>query len=155
MFTQSTIDALLAQQTLAVVGVSRDEKKFGHQLFLRLKAQVYRVIPVNPGAERIGGETCYPSLAAVPEAVGGAIILTPPAETERVVREAQAAGITRLFMQPGTESPAAIRYCEEQGVEAVHGHCLLLFLQPCTFPHSLCTGGSGRCWESCQGSFEF
>ncbi|MHB0938764.1 MAG: CoA-binding protein [Armatimonadota bacterium] len=110
MFTQSTIDALLAQQTLAVVGVSRDEKKFGHQLFLRLKAQVYRVIPVNPGAERIGGETCYPSLAAVPEAVGGAIILTPP---------------------------AAIRYCEEQGVEAVHGHCLLLFLQPCTFPHSL------------------
>jgi len=136
MYTQSTIDDLLTQKTLAVVGVSRNEKKFGHQLFLQLKEQGYRVIPVNPGAESIGGERCYPGLAALPEAVGGAIILTPPAETERVVREAREAGIARLFIQQGAESPAAISYCDEQGLDAVHGHCLLMFLPAVKFPHS-------------------
>jgi predicted CoA-binding protein len=136
LFTQSTIDALLAQKTLAVVGVSRNEKKFGHLIFLRLKELGYQVIPVNPQADTIGGERCYPSLAALPEPVGGAIILTPPAETERVVREAQAAGISRLWLQQQADSPAAIRYCEEQQLEAVYGHCLLMYLQPHKFPHS-------------------
>ncbi|MHB9134310.1 MAG: CoA-binding protein [Armatimonadota bacterium] len=137
MFTQSTIDDLLAQKTLAVVGVSRNEKKFGHLIFLRLKELGYRVIPVNPQADTIGGERCYPSLAALPESVGGAIILTPPAETERVVREAKEAGIPRLWIQQQAESAAAISYCEEQQLDAVYGHCLLMFLQPNKFPHSI------------------
>ncbi|MDE3168636.1 MAG: CoA-binding protein, partial [Acidobacteriota bacterium] len=36
-----------------------------------LKAKGYRVLPVNPAAESIGGEKCYASLAALPEKVGG------------------------------------------------------------------------------------
>jgi len=36
------------QRTLAVVGVSRSEKKFSYRLFKSLKAKGYRLFAVNP-----------------------------------------------------------------------------------------------------------
>ena len=72
MTSKVTVDDFLAQPTLAVVGVSRDPKAFANGAYKELKEKGYRLLPVNPHMETFDGETCYPSLKALPEAPGGA-----------------------------------------------------------------------------------
>ena len=137
MTTRAAVDDFLAQKTLAVVGVSRDPKKFGSAAFRELGAKGYRLFAVNPNAGSIEGEPCYPSLAALPEPVGGALLVVPPEQTEQAVRDAASAGIPRVWMQQGAESEAAIRFCRENGISAVHGECILMFAEPTGFGHKL------------------
>ena len=127
---KAAIDDFLSQQTLAVVGVSRSGKKFGNAASRELRTKGYRVIPVHPEAESIGGERCYPSLKELPEPVGGLLVVVPPAQTEQLVRQAAEAGIRRVWMQQGAESAAAIKYCQDQGMSVVHGECILMFAAP-------------------------
>jgi hypothetical protein len=85
---------------------------------------------VHPTADQIEGDRCYASLAALPEPVGGALIVVHPEQTERVVQEAARAGIPRVWMQQGAESAAAVQYCADHGVSEVHGKCILMFAEP-------------------------
>ena len=137
MTTRATVDDFLAQRTLAVVGVSREGRKFGNMAFRELRNKEYQVFPVNPNAEEVEGEPCYPSLQALPQEVSGVLIVVPPEQTEQVVRDAAEAGIRRVWMQQGAESEGAIRFCEEQGIRAVHGECILMFAEPTGFGHRM------------------
>ena len=137
MTTRAAVDDFVAQRTLAVVGVSRGGKKFGNMAFRHLKASGYRLLPVNASAEVVEGERCYPALGALPGPVDGGLIVVPPAETEKVVRQAADAGIRRIWMQQGAESDAAIRLCEENDISVVHGQCIMMFAEPVTSYHRL------------------
>jgi predicted CoA-binding protein len=99
--------------------------------------EAIKVSSVDPHAEFIEGDPCYPSLSALPEAVDGVLIVVPPSETEKVVRDAAQAGIRRVWMQQGAESQAAIRFCEERDISAVHGECILMFADPTALHHRL------------------
>jgi predicted CoA-binding protein len=127
---REAIDDFLSQRTLAVVGVSRGGKKFGNAATRELRKKGYRVIPVHPEAQKIDGERCYPSLKELPEPVGGVLIVVPPSETEKVVEEASAAGIRRVWMQQGAESQEAVEYCKSGGMSVVHGECVLMYAEP-------------------------
>lgn len=127
---RSAVEDFVSQKTLAVVGASRQGKKFGNYAYRRLKAQGYRVFAVHPSAERIEGDACYPSLAALPEPVGGALIVLPPERTQQVVQEAAQAGVPRVWMQQGAESEAAIQACRDHHMQEVHGQCILMFAEP-------------------------
>lgn len=135
MTTKAAIEEFVSQRTLAVVGASTGGKKFGNAASKNLRAKGYRMIPVHPTAETIDGERCYSRLGELPEPVGGVLVVVPPAETEKVVREAAAAGIRRVWMQQGAQSPAAIQFCEDQGMSVVYGECILMFAEPVTGGH--------------------
>jgi predicted CoA-binding protein len=135
VITKAAVDDFLAQRTLAVVGASRNRNKFGNTAYRELKTKGYRLFPVNPNAEEMEGDRCYPNLRALPEPVGGVLIVVPPAQTEEVVQEAARAGIRRVWMQRGAQSEAAIRFCQENGISAVHGECILMFAEPAAFYH--------------------
>lgn len=127
MTTQAAVNDFIGQQSLAVVGVSRQPKKFGTYAYMELKKRGYRVFPVNPQAETIEGDRCYPSLSALPEQVGGVVVIVPSNRVEQVVRDAAASGIKRVWMQQGATSTEAIKFCEENGITEVHGECILMF----------------------------
>ncbi len=130
MNTLQDVKDFMSQKALALVGVSRNEKSFSAAAFGELKQRGYRLFPVNPGAESIGGERCYPDLQALPEKPGGVLVFTPPAATEKVVREAAAAGIRHIWIQRGAESKGALRFCAESGLPAVSRRCILMFAEP-------------------------
>jgi predicted CoA-binding protein len=137
MTSKAAVEEFLAQQTLAVVGASRDEKKFGNKVYKDLIRKGYKTYPINPNAEEIDGQPCYAELSALPEAVDGVVFVVPPALTEKVVREAADVGIPRVWMQQGSESEDAIRFCEENGISVVAGECILMFAEPAEFYHRL------------------
>jgi hypothetical protein len=137
MTTKQTVQDFISQRKLAIVGLSRSGQKFGNAIHKELKTKEYTLYPVHPEAEVIDGARCYPSLAALPEPVGGLIICVPPAQTEEVVRQAAQAGIRRVWMQQGAESPAAVQFCAKNGISEVHGECIMMFAEPVGLPHRL------------------
>ncbi len=133
--TQLAVSDFLSQRELALVGISRGGKKFGNMVLKELKAKGYQVHPVHPQAPEIGGQPCWPSVLELPVKVGGVVVVVPPSETEKVVRDIVKAGIPRVWMQRGSESAAAIRLCRENGISVVHGACILMFAEPTVFFH--------------------
>lgn len=110
----------------AVVGVSRNPEKYGHQVYKDLKEAGYKVYPINPNADEILGDRCYPNLEELPEVPDVVNIVVPPRITERIVRLCKKLGITKVWMQPGSESEDALRFCRENGIEVVHGVCVMI-----------------------------
>jgi len=135
MTSKAAVADFVSQRKLAVVGVSRKKMKFGNLAFRELKRKGYKLFPVHPRAEQLEGERCSASLAALPEPVDGLLVIVPPAQAEQVVREAAAAGIRRVWLQQGAGSPAAIRFCEDNGISVVHGECILMFAEPAAWYH--------------------
>jgi predicted CoA-binding protein len=135
MSSQQLISDFLAQRKLALIGISRSGRRFGNAVWKELSAKDYQVFPVHPQASSINGQPCWPNVLELPEQVGGAVLVIPPAVTEEVVREIAQAGIRRVWMQQGSESPAAIAFCNEKGIRVVHGQCILMFLDPAAFFH--------------------
>jgi predicted CoA-binding protein len=84
------------------------------------------VYPINPNAEEILGDKCYPSLEALPRKPDVVDVVVPPKVTEHVIETCKRLGITKVWMQPGSESENAIRLCEENGVQTVHGVCVMV-----------------------------
>ena len=137
MVSRALIDDFLAQRTLALAGVSRSGKGFGNAVRRELGARGYTLKLIHPEADSIGGQPCVHALREVAPEVGGVVLVTPPAETLKLLREAQEAGIRRVWIQEGAESDAAIAFCGEHGLAAVHHECILMFIERAAWPHRL------------------
>jgi len=127
MTSKSLVDEFVSQKTLAVVGVSRQGQKFGNIAYRELRSKGYTVFPVHPQAETLEGDRAYKDLASLPGEVGGVLIAVPPARVLEVLEQVKTAGIRRVWMQQGAESPQAIEFCRENGIAAVHGECIMMY----------------------------
>jgi predicted CoA-binding protein len=123
------IQAFLASGSFAVVGASTDRSKYGNKVLRCYQQHGRKVYPVNPKAPAVEGLRAYPSLTDLPEHVPAISVITPPAATEQVVREAHAVGVKHVWMQPGAESDDAIRTAEALGMNVIAGGpCLLVVM---------------------------
>lgn len=123
---QALIDEFVNRKVWAVVGASQDRSKFGYRVFDTLRRAGYTVYPVNPKGGELDGATVYASLADLPETPEVVDLVVPPAVTEQVVKEMHRLGLSRVWMQPGSESQAAIRYCQENGIQVVYDACAMV-----------------------------
>lgn len=111
----------LARPAWAIVGASRDRTKFGNMVYFDLRAGGYRVMAVNPNATQVEGDPAWPDLASLPERPDVVDFVTPPEVTARVVEEALALGITRLWFQPGSATLEIIERARAAGATVVSG----------------------------------
>jgi len=135
MNSKKLVEDFIAQKKIAVVGVSRKKTKFGNAIYKELKQKGYNVFPINPYITTFEGDVCYPDLLSLPEKVDAVVINVPPAQTEKVVREAKEAGINKVWLQQGSQSDEAVKFCEENGIDCVSNECILMFAQPSAFMH--------------------
>jgi predicted CoA-binding protein len=121
------IDEFLNKKNIiAVVGVSKDSEKYGHRVFKDLRSGGYRVYPVNPNADEVLGGKCYPSLEALPAKPDVVDVVVPPKITEEVVKTCKKLGITKVWMQPGSESETAIKFCRDNNIAVIFGKCIMV-----------------------------
>lgn len=125
--SSSTIDAFLESGPYAVVGASTDRSKYGNKVLRAYFQSGREAYPINPKADEVEGHRAFPDLASLPEVPRGISIITPPPVTEKVVANAADAGVEFVWMQPGAESPEAIRIAKERGLGVIaDGSCLLV-----------------------------
>lgn len=83
-----SLSSFFQPKSIAVVGVSRDTKKVGHQIFKNLLSYTKgKVYPINPTALSILGNIVYKSVTDVPDDVQLVIIAVPTPYVEQVVDE--------------------------------------------------------------------
>ena len=129
MDANQKIADFLAGEAYAVAGASRDRSKYGNRALRCYQQNDRRVYPVHPREDEIEGVACLRDYESFPEPVHGLSIITPPEVTEGIVELAAAAGIERVWMQPGAESPTAVARAEELGMTVIAGGpCVLVAL---------------------------
>ena len=130
MITQKIINEFLSHQPIAVVGVSRNTKKFGYSCYRDLKMKGFNVIAVNHYLDNIDGDICFPNLHSIPIEIRAVLIVVKPEQTIEVVKDAFIKGVKYIWMQQGAESESAIEFCNSNDIKLVYGKCILMFAQP-------------------------
>ena len=129
MNIQEQIDRFLSAEVFGVAGASTNRHKYGNKV-LRCYLQHNRVaVPVNPNEVEIEGVAAVKTIADLPPQVKSLSMITPPAVTEQLVPLAIEHGIENIWMQPGAESPGAVKLCRDKGINVIaDGSCLLVVL---------------------------
>jgi len=123
---QDLIKEFMAQKKFAVVGATDNPEKYGHQVLVNLKKRDYEVYPVNPRLETVEGMKCYATISDLPEKVDVVDFVVPPAATESILKDCLKLGLDRIWLQPGSESETAIKFCEDNNLKVVHGVCVMM-----------------------------
>ena len=108
---------------VAVVGLSRDPAKAAHSVPAGLKAAGFRIVPVNPEASELLGETAYPTLSAIPFPVQLVLVFRPASFAPDIAKQAVAIGAKALWLQQGIYSSEARRIAKEAGLAYVEDRC--------------------------------
>lgn len=123
---QDLIKEFMAQKKFAVVGATDNPEKYGHQILVNLRKRDYEVYPVNPRLKEIEGVKCFATLTDLPVKVDVVDFVVPPSATEAILKECLALGLSRIWLQPGSESEAAISYCKDNNLKVVHDVCVMM-----------------------------
>ncbi|HVT53139.1 MAG TPA: CoA-binding protein, partial [Dongiaceae bacterium] len=93
MSTHNLIN-LLRPASIALIGASDHPGHMGQVTWRNLNTAGFRgrLYAVNPSHAALGGATCYPDIAALPEAPDLAVIVTPAKTAPGVAAELKAKG---------------------------------------------------------------
>jgi len=112
-------------RVIAVVGISPKPDRPSHRVARYLKENGYRIIPVNPTAEEILDEKCYPDLAAIPEPVDVVDIFRRSEEAGAIVEDAIKIAARAVWMQEGVVNEEAAVRAKAAGLLVVMDRCML------------------------------
>jgi hypothetical protein len=133
MVTLKQIEEFLNSQPIAMVGVSRNPKKFGFAAFKELKEKGMNLIPVNPYADEIHGTKVYHDVKSLPADVKGLIIMTKKEQTAGVIREAKERGLKHIWIQQMADSKEALNELKGTDINFITGECILMYYKPHSF----------------------
>ncbi len=81
------LDSFFNPKSAAVIGASRESRKFGHIIFKNLIKSGIKVYPINPNTEEILGVKCYSSVLDINENIDLAVIVVPSMLVVNAVKE--------------------------------------------------------------------
>lgn len=109
---------------IAVVGLSDKPERTSYMVAKAMQDRGYRIIPVNPNAEEILGETCYPNLSAIPEPVDIVNVFRRSDQVVPIAEEAVKIGAKVFWLQLGIINEEAARIASEGGLHVVMDRCI-------------------------------
>ena len=112
-------------KTIAVVGASREKMKPSHYVPRYLKENGYTIIPVNPHASEILGETCYPGLEDIPRPVDIVLMFRPSEEVAAYIPAIVQVNPKVLWMQLGIKNEEARQEAEARHIYVIMDKCMM------------------------------
>ncbi len=136
---KETVADFLAQERIAVAGVSRSGAAPANFIYKKLRDSGHEVFAVNPNAQEVEGDQCYANLAAIPKTVDGVVVATHPNVSAQVVQACVETGVPRVWLHrsfgEGSVSGEAVRLCRERGIAVIAGGCPMMFCEPVDLAH--------------------
>ncbi|MBB4908518.1 CoA-binding protein [Actinophytocola algeriensis] len=111
-------------KTIAIVGLSNNELRASYFVGYYLKRHGYHVIPVNPRATEILGETSYPSLDEVPDTVDIVNVFRAPDALPEIAEQAVRIGAGALWCQFGVINETGGQVAADGGVSVIMDRCI-------------------------------
>jgi uncharacterized protein len=128
-------EVLMKAKTIAVVGLSPDSQKHSFQVGFYLKRHGYRIIPVNPMADKILGEKSYKTLISIPIEVQKTIDIVdifrksedvPPIVEQAIQLKNKVGRPLTVWMQQGIVNEAAAETARKAGLKVIMNKCLMV-----------------------------
>lgn len=104
---------------VAVIGASADRSKYGNKAVRAYLNRGDHVFPVHPREAEIEGQRVYRSILDIPVDVDVTLVYLPPQVTVRVLDEIAEKGTKQLFLNPGSEDPAAVARAKALGLDPI------------------------------------
>ena len=111
-------------RTIAMVGLSPSRLRPSFFVGQYLQYRGYRIVPVNPTAPEILGETSYPTLSEIPVPVDVVDVFRAPSAAPAIAEEAVKIGAKALWLQFGVISPEAAEIATAGGLDVVMDRCM-------------------------------
>lgn len=111
-------------RTVAIVGLSKNWQRPSNFAAKYLQEHGYRVIPVNPVYDEVLGETCYPSLADIPEPVDVVDCFRAAEEIPELAKQAIDINAKVLWTQLEIIHYEAADLATKAGLEVVMDRCM-------------------------------
>ncbi len=121
VYGRAELKRLIEPETVAIIGLSRNESSFGGRTRRNLAHFTGRLYGVNPNASELHGVPCYPTIAAVPERVDCAVLAVPREAVEGLVEQCAAAGVGGciIFASGYAETGIAERIAQQDRLGAI------------------------------------
>ena len=122
---QKKILSILTQSTtIAVVGLSPKEDRPSYRVASYMLEAGYKIIPINPGQEKILGHQCYPDLLSVPGPVEIVNLFRRSEHVFPFVRDSVTIGAKTIWMQQGISHEEAASFAEQAGLTVIMDRCI-------------------------------
>jgi predicted CoA-binding protein len=115
---------ILNSQTVAIVGLSKNELRASFFVAFYLRRHGYNVIPVNPREAEIFGEKSFKTLRDVPVHVDIVDVFRAPNALPGIAKEAVDIGASTLWGQFTVINEEAAQIAEAGGLSVVMDRCL-------------------------------
>lgn len=112
--------------TIAVIGLSPDPGKPSHYVPAYMQQHSYRILPVNPAVDTVLGETCYPTLTALPIKPDIVNVFRLPKYIPAIVEEMIQLRLSNLWVQSGIINLEAAAKAEAAGIHVVMDRCIMV-----------------------------
>ncbi len=136
---KESISDFLALRTIAVAGVSRKGDVPANAIYKKLRSSGYRVFALNPNADEVEGDACYPDLASLPVKAGGLFIATHPDQAAGLIQQCLDAGVHHVWFHrsigQGSFSEEAAVKARDGGIRVIDGGCPMMYCQPVDIFH--------------------
>src|SRR5690242_1204294 len=106
-------------KSVAIIGASNDQRKFGNKAVRAFLQQGYSVYPVNPNEPEVEGLAAFKSIRDVPDRPQMISVYVPPPVLLKLLPDIAAKGCDELWLNPGTESDAVLAEVERLGLNAI------------------------------------
>lgn len=123
----SEISRLLREvNSIAIVGLSPKENRPSNMVGRYLLNAGYTIYPVNPGQQKILGETCYPDLLSIPRSIDIVDIFRKSEDVLQVVEQViEMNPLPRaVWMQQGIINEPAADLARSKGIFVVMDRCI-------------------------------
>lgn len=106
-------------ESIAVVGASNDEAKYGNRALKAWMETPWTVFAVNPNEDEVEGMTAYDSVVDIPDEVHTATLYIPPKIGVTVADELIEKGVREVYLNPGSGSAELKQKLEDAGIEVI------------------------------------
>lgn len=125
----------MPENTVAVLGASRDRRKYGNKAVRAYVESGLTVFPVNPNEATIEGLKAYPNLEAITEPIDFVSLYVPPAVGLKLLPSIAEKKPKEVWLNPGAESDELIEATADLHLRAIVACSIVaLGLSPEEFP---------------------
>ncbi len=118
-------ELLKHSKTIAVIGLSDDQRRPSYGVSEYMQSHGYRIIPVHPTAQTVLGEKVYKSLRDIAEKIDIVDVFRRPEAVPEIVDEVIALKLPALWLQETVVHEEAAEKARKAGVKVVMDRCIL------------------------------
>lgn len=113
----------------AVVGASRNSRKYGYLIYTSFKKRNYPVFPVNPFADFIDGDACIADISQLNPADTALVLVTHRYDTDRIMQQAIDLGFTQIWVQTDCDTEQTPIFAQNKELNVVFKVCILIVMR--------------------------